>query len=149
MIPIIKLNKSTNAFLQLEDTSRRGGIWLEPLNASVAALLAVMSFLVFQHPDSNEAAQWKIYAAASATLVQVAWWERVLIFPLDDAIAAMKDDPANFKDPACTWLETRAQVELGRLMDTWARRHAVRATLPLLAAMIALSAKIDRDSATL
>lgn len=142
VIPIIKLNSSISAIAQFEETSRRGGIWLEPLNAGLAVSLAVTALILAQHPDPTEAATWKFYAAASVTIVQVAWWERVTIFPLDASVAAMKDDKANFKGPEHNWLEDRSRLHFCHEIDRWTRRHFVRATLPLLGALIAVAPKI-------
>ena len=142
VIPIIKLNSSPSAIAQLEETSRRGGIWLEPLNAGIVALLAATALVLSQHDDPTEAATWKNYAAASGILVQVAWWERVTIFPLDNSITVMKDNKEHFKSSERNWLNGKSQLELMRLMDSWTKRHAVRATLPFLAAMTALSPKL-------
>ena len=126
IVPIIKLNGSSSAIAQFKETSYRGGIWLEPLNASIAALLAITTLLLLNHPDPAESATWKWYGAASATLVQVAWWERVLIFPIDDSVAAMKDNKENFKGTDSAWLEPWSQAGLVRSMDSWSRRTRMK-----------------------
>jgi hypothetical protein len=146
VIPLIKLNNSSSAIAQFEETSHRGGVWLEPLNAGLAAALGTTGLILSQHPDPAEAALWKWNAAACITLVQVAWWERVTIFPIDDRVAAMKRDRQHFKDTDHKWLEDRSRMTLRRYMDSWTKRHAVRATLPLLAALIALAPKIRQST---
>ena len=66
-----------------------------------------------------------------------------MIFPLDVSIAAMKENKENFKAPEHNWLEEKSQGELLRSMDSWTKRHAVRATLPMVAGLIALSSKMS------
>lgn len=105
--------------------------------------MALTAILLSQHSDPGEVATWKYYAAASATLVQVAWWERLCIFPLDRAATAMKQDNANLKGSAHEWLDERSLLELRGLMNKWAFYHAVRASLPFAAAMIAFYAKMQ------
>lgn len=102
-------------------------------------MLALTAFLASQHPDYAEAAIWKTYAVACFVVVQVGWYETVLIVPLSESIVALKE---NFKGPEQNWLEEKIQVELFRLIDTWTVRHVVRATLPLVAGMIVLSSAI-------
>lgn len=110
---------------------------MEPLNAAIAASFALLAVLTTQHPNAEEAALWRYYAAAAFVLVQVAWWERVFVFPIDDAIAAMKDDNSNFKREQ-PHFHDGSQREFHRLMRRWSYMHAVRATLPLVAAVVAL-----------
>ncbi|KAK1807234.1 hypothetical protein LTR12_018422, partial [Friedmanniomyces endolithicus] len=124
------------------EVSRRGARWLDPLNAAIAVCLMIIAVLQSQHPEPVEAAQWKSFAGASCTLFQVAWWERVMIFWLDDAAVALKDDRGNFKGGEGVWLREVAQVEFRSIVDLWGRRHAVRATLPLLAALILLAPRV-------
>lgn len=142
VVPIIKLNKSSSAILQLEETSRRGGKWLEPLNASFAFLLGINAFILSRHPDPTEAARWKIYATACITLLQVAWWERVMIFPLEATIAAMRKNKKEVGDSAQSWMDEASRGVLHHALDRWCQWHTVRATLPLIAALTALSAKM-------
>lgn len=127
---------------QMEEMARRGGIWLEPLNAFIAGLLAVTALVTSQHPDPAQAKAWQYHAAASVTLLQVAWWERVTVFPLDDEIVAMKNQRPTSKEFAKGWLDQNDQRKLWRTMDRWTMRHGVRAALPVLAAFIAVSPKV-------
>lgn len=142
VVPIIRLNTSSSAPSQMEEMARRGGIWLEPGNACIAALLAVVAVITSQHNDATEAAAWRYYAASSLTLLQVAWWERVTIFSLDDQIVALKDRKRDFKGPESTQMEEERGVKLSQIMDRWTLRHAVRATLPVVAAFVAVTPKV-------
>lgn len=72
---------------------------------------------------------------ACFVVVQVGWYETVLIVPLSESIVALKE---HFKGPEQNWLEDKTQVELFRLIDKWTLRHVVRATLPLVSGMIVL-----------
>jgi hypothetical protein len=82
--------------------------------------------------------------------VQVAWWERVTIFPIEGNVERMKEDKTkeNFSSKGSletekNWLlEERGKGVVWREMDRWMRRHAVRATLPFLAALIAVWPKV-------
>ncbi|KAK4496170.1 hypothetical protein PRZ48_012150 [Zasmidium cellare] len=141
VIPLIRLNTSDSAIDQHKETVRRGGVWLEPLNAAIAASFAILAGLSTQHASPEEAALWKYYAAASFVLVQVAWWERVFVFSLDDAIAAMKDDKTNFKGER-PHFHSGSQPEFHRLLSRWMVMHAARPTLPFIAAVIALWPRI-------
>lgn len=142
VVPIIKLNKSISAVTSLLETSRRGGMWLEPANAASAVLFGVNAILVSQHPDASEAALWKAYAISSAALFQVAWWERVFIFPLEEWIAALDKEKGKMGGSGDSWMDATTTMALHRDMDKWCRYHAVRATLPLIAGLVALSAKM-------
>ena len=62
-----------------------------------------------------------------------------MIFSLDDAAVAMKENQKNFEGIEGTWLQQSDQVEFRRIIDRWSLRHALRATLPLVAALILLS----------
>jgi hypothetical protein len=96
-----------------------------------------MSILVYHEADPSEAAAWKYYAAASATLVQVAWWERLLIFPIDRAATALRSE----KDAGQGWLDDGSLKQLHRLLDRWGWYHSMRASLPFLAALVVLYGK--------
>ncbi|KAF2847111.1 hypothetical protein T440DRAFT_456868 [Plenodomus tracheiphilus IPT5] len=141
IIPVIKLNKSSSAILQLEETSRRGGKWLEPLNASFAFFFGINALLLSKHPNPAEAAGWKCYATASLTLLQVAWWERVMIFPLEAHIAKMRKNKPSLGEFQENCMDDPSQQVLHQSLDRWSQWHVVRATLPLVAALIALSAR--------
>ncbi|OAL44742.1 hypothetical protein IQ07DRAFT_549867 [Pyrenochaeta sp. DS3sAY3a] len=143
IIPIIKLNPSVSAVAQFEETSRRGGRWLEPINACFAFTFAMMALLLSQHSDPSEATNWKAYAMSSATLFQVAWWERVMIFPLERSAARLKQNKVLPENSERIWMEDSSRAILHQIMDKWCRWHIVRATLPLIASLIALSTKID------
>lgn len=142
VVPIIKLNPTISAINQFEETFRRGGVWLEPLNAFIAALLALIAIVKSQSPETQESENWKCFALASVTLVQVAWWERVFIFPLDDAVTAMKGNKGNFQSCDGQVFTIRSKAALHNVMDQWMIRHAVRATLPFIAAFIAATSKM-------
>jgi len=142
VIPIIKLNKSISAVTSLLETSRRGGMWLEPANAAFAVLLGINAILVSQHPDATEAELWKQYAFSSAALFQVAWWERVFIFPLEDWIAALDKEKGKAGGSEDRWMDATTGMALHRDMDKWCRYHSVRATIPFIAGLVALSAKM-------
>ncbi|KAF2024553.1 hypothetical protein EK21DRAFT_78413 [Setomelanomma holmii] len=141
VVPIIKFNKSSSAILQLEETSRRGGKWLEPLNASFAFLLGLNALLLSRHPDPAEGTYWKNYATACITLLQVAWWERVFIFPLEAYIATLSKHKGSLGGSQDSWMDEASRKVLHQSLDKWCQWHAVRATLPLVAALLALSAK--------
>lgn len=142
VLPIIRLNGSISAPAQMEEMARRGGIWLEPGNACIAALLAVVAVFTSQHSDPMEAATWRYYAAASFTLLQVAWWERVTIFGLDDEIVALKGERRDCKGSESIQMDRERQAKLWRIMDRWTVRHAVRAGLPVVAAFLAVTPKV-------
>ncbi|KAK5732603.1 hypothetical protein LTR17_010418 [Elasticomyces elasticus] len=131
-----------SALTQFAEVSKRGAKYLDPLNAGIAINLALVAILQTQHPSPIEVTEWKVSAAASFTLFQVAWWERVMIFCFDDAAAALKEDRANSKGGEGLWLREVANVEFSRIMDCWERRHAARATLPLLAALVLLAPRV-------
>ncbi|USP77347.1 hypothetical protein yc1106_04621 [Curvularia clavata] len=144
IIPIIKLNTSSSAIAQLLETSRRGGAWLEPLNASFAFLFGITAALLSQHPDPAKAAQWKPFAVSFATLLQVAWWERVMIFPLEASIANLDQSKGKNGGTGAVWLDQATSKVLHQSLNKWSRWHAVRATLPLVASLIALAAKLQK-----
>jgi hypothetical protein len=140
------LNQSSSAIAQLLETSQRGGAWLEPLNASFALLFGVTAALLSQHPDPAEAAQWKPFAASFATLLQVAWWERVMIFPLEASIANLEKSKEKNRGPEGVWMDHATSKALHKSLDKWCRWHAVRATLPLIASLIALVTKLQNQT---
>ncbi|KAK5680883.1 hypothetical protein LTS10_006641 [Elasticomyces elasticus] len=142
ILPIIRLNASTSALTQFAEVSKRGAKYLDPLNAGIAITLALVAILQTQHTSPIEGTGWKVPAAASFTLFQVAWWERVMVFWFDDAAATLKLDRASSKGGEGLWLREVANVEFARIMDCWERRHAVRATLPLVAAVILLAPRV-------
>jgi len=140
VLPIIKLpvNSLRSAIAQFEETIRRGFLILQP-----SALLSQPHWhpqlsWASQHPQPAEAATWKSYTVACFVVMQVAWWETMLIAPLSDSIVALKEKE-KFKGPEQNWLEKKDQVKLLRLIDKWTVRHVVWATLPLVSGMIALS----------
>jgi hypothetical protein len=141
VVPIIKVpvNSSRSAIVQFEETIRRGGLILAPVCISLAASLALTSFLASKQLDPVEAATWKTYALACFVVVQVGWYETFLIVPVSEKIVALKED---FKGLEQNWLDDRTQVELFRLIDIWTVRHVIRATLPLVSGMIVLSSAV-------
>ncbi|KAL6702821.1 hypothetical protein ACN47E_000907 [Coniothyrium glycines] len=142
VVPIIKLNQSNSAIAQLEETSRRGGAWLEPINASFAFLLGFIAILISRHPDPAEAAQWRYFAISCITLLQVAWWERVMIFPLEAKIVALRKNAGKSESAGGSRMDDTERNALHGLLDAWSRWHVVRATLPLIASLVALSTKM-------
>lgn len=143
VVPIIKLNPSSSAMAQLLETSRRGGAWLEPLNASFAFLFGITAALLSRHPDPAKAAQWRPFAASFVTLLQVAWWERLMIFPLEASIANLEQVKNKSKDIGGFWIDDTTKTVLHKYLDKWSRWHSVRAMIPLIASLIALSAKLQ------
>ncbi|EMD62928.1 hypothetical protein GGP41_004975 [Bipolaris sorokiniana] len=143
VVPIIKLNPSKSAIAQLLETSRRGGAWLEPLNASFAFLFGITAALLSQHSDTSVASQWKPFAASFATLLQVAWWERVMIFPLEESIANLGKGKEKSGGAEGAWMDHETSKVLHKSLDEWSRWHAVRATLPLIGSLIAFVTKLQ------
>lgn len=137
------MNPSSSAVQQLLETSRRGGAWLEPLNASFAFMFGITAAVLSRHPDAAEAAQWKPFALTFLTLLQVAWWERVMIFPLEATIARLGKNNDKSGGTEKFWMDHATNKALHQSLDKWTRWHAVRATLPLIASLIALYTKLQ------
>lgn len=66
-----------------------------------------------------------------------------MIFPLDRTATAMKKNEESPKASEQTFLGDRSRIALHSIMDSWTWRHGVRATLPFIAALIALSSKMQ------
>lgn len=144
-MPIIRLNDSPSAFVQMQEMSRRGEAWLKPGSQFLVALLALTALATWSISGAPEAEKWWCYAAASFTLAQIAWWEYVTIFALDEEILAMKQEKHDCKGGDRQDLLGKDGTErLHGLMDQWSLRHSVRATLPLAAGLLALAPKFIR-----
>ena len=79
--------------------------------------------------------RWKYWAAAVAVLVQVAWYEVVYIFPSNDRIIEIGDA---LERPGKEDLDENTTVELNMVLKKWQRRNLVRASTPLVTALIGL-----------
>lgn len=65
-----------------------------------------------------------------------------MIFWLDDAAAALKEERRSLEEEDGEMMSGSMREELHRILDQWARRHAVRATLPLAAALMLLMPRV-------
>lgn len=97
----------------------------------------MLAVLTSRHPDEAISARWKIYAVAGAVIAQVAWYEVVFIFPINDEIVAMGRKLEGSKKADLSEAERK---KLLSLLERWARLHWGRILLPLVAAIIAIQA---------
>ncbi|KAK4621834.1 hypothetical protein CLAFUW4_07536 [Fulvia fulva] len=133
-LPIIKLNPTTTSIPQLLDIGRIGGRTLDPANIAVALVLVFVSVVQAQYPSFAVATSWKVPASASFMLFQVAWWEKLTIFPLERAAIAMKERLEGEKASGQgVWMGRREREEFHGLLDRWGVRHLGRAVPPVIA----------------
>nr|OQO08206.1 hypothetical protein B0A51_18534 [Rachicladosporium sp. CCFEE 5018] len=130
-------NTSRSKIDQFKETFRRGGVFLQPTSQALALLTASMSILCYKHPDPAMVARASWYMAAMATVFQVAWYEALFIFPINDKVAAMEKD---FSKPGDQMLDEKDQKRLDDLIRSWQLRQSVRAALPFVAGCITLAA---------
>ncbi|OQN96920.1 hypothetical protein B0A48_17474 [Cryoendolithus antarcticus] len=91
-----------------------------------------MGILCYKHPDPAMVARASWYMAAMATVFQVAWYEALFIFPINDKVAAMEKD---FSKPGDQMLDEKDQKRLDDLIQSWQLRQSVRAALPFMRLM--------------
>jgi hypothetical protein len=80
--------------------------------------------------------KWKWYAAAGLVLVQVAWYEVVFIFPINDQAIAMGDK----LDGGDLWLKSSEHAKLQELLRSWPRWHFGRILAAFIPGCITLAA---------
>ncbi|OQO02920.1 hypothetical protein B0A48_11203 [Cryoendolithus antarcticus] len=138
-MPIILLpsNTSRSKIDQFKETFRRGGVFLQPASQAFALLTSLMGILSYLHRDPAIVARASWYMAATATVFQVAWYEALFIFPINDQVAAMGK---HFSGPEEQMLDERDQKKLDDLIRSWQLRQSLRAALPFVAGCITLAA---------
>ncbi|CAK1362210.1 unnamed protein product [Cercospora beticola] len=143
VLPLIRLpsNPSRSALDQFEKLVSRGGVTLQPASIICALVLAGAATLSWQSSDAEVATgplSWRNSALACFVLLQVGWWEGVLITPLSAAIVDMKHS----LPPKESWLRDREQLQFHNSLKLWNAYHIIRAALPLVAGIILLRAYI-------
>lgn len=138
VVPLLLLPSTPSRTItdQFEEIIRRGYRYLQPSSQLLAVALLATTALTYYHPDQDLAAEWKWYAAAALVLVQVAWYEVVLIFPINDQVIAMGDK----LEGDDIWLEEREHAKLHELIRSWRRWHFGRIAAPFVAACLTLAA---------
>lgn len=53
---------------------------------------ALLTLLLYRHPDPDIQARWKYFAVALVVGIQMAWYEVVFIFPTNDRLVDMEGE---------------------------------------------------------
>lgn len=121
---------------QFEEVIRLGYKYLQSGSRNLAIAVLATTVLTYYHPDPAIASKWKWYAAASFTLVQVAWYEVVFIFPINDQAIAMGDK----LEGDDMWLQDREHAKLHELLRSWRRWHFGRIMAAFIPGCMTLAA---------
>ena len=110
-----------------------GGTYLQPTSRVLPVLLVSLTYLSYHHIDPVLQARWKHCLAAILCLVPIDPWERNLIFPTNDKLAAMGEDLAKMKKEK---FGDERDAEVDVLFTKWCRWHVGRIVSPMVATAI-------------
>ncbi|EME43098.1 hypothetical protein DOTSEDRAFT_54011 [Dothistroma septosporum NZE10] len=136
LLPIIKLNPTTTAIPQLLHITTIGARTLDPANIIVALVLVLVSVLQAVYSDFSITTSWRVTALAAFILFQVAWWERLTVFPLERQAKATQERLEGAKGAESregTWMKERDRAQFSKLLSRWGLMHMGRGTPPLIA----------------
>lgn len=138
VVPLLLLPTTPSRTLihQFNEVIRRGYAYLQSSSRALALLLLTTTVLTYQLPDSTAAAKWQWYAAAGFVLVQTAWWEVVMIFPINNEVTAMEGKLKGGE----LWLRDREHEKLRGLIEDWRFWHFGRIATPFVAGCLCLGA---------
>ena len=121
---------------QFEEIIRRGYKYLQSGSRNLGLAVLAAAVLTYYHPDENVAWKWKWYAGAFAVLMQVAWYEVVFIFPINDRVIAMGDK----LEGDDLWLTDSEHAKLHGLIRSWRRWHFGRIVAAFVPGCLTLAA---------
>ncbi|KAK0102314.1 hypothetical protein ONS95_005937 [Cadophora gregata] len=92
-IPIIENSDSSmNMLRQFHQLITLGAKYMQGSSRIQGASLALLTYLLYAHPDEDIDARWTWFGAALVLGAQVAWYEFVFIFPTNDRLVEMERD---------------------------------------------------------
>lgn len=119
------------------ETIDRGFRYLQPSSRISGLLFLAVTILTYQHPDLGTAWKWKLYGATFLVVIQVAWYEVYLIFPINDTIRAMGE---RLEETKAQELPEAEQKKLMELLAKWEFRHRMRIAIPFVGCVAAVAA---------
>ena len=102
----------------------------------MAVSLVSLAVLTWQNPDETVATRWKYYAITGFVIAQVAWYEIVFIFPINDEIRAMNTKFEGKEDQSLPETDHKRLISL---LEKWQLLHWGRILLPLVGSIISLA----------
>lgn len=95
--------------------------------------LAACTWLLYRHSDPEIQSAWPYFAAALVVGLQVAWYEIVFVFPINDKLIEMKGRLEKMDEKA----DRAMGPEVLELLEKWRTWHIGRIVIPFLAVAIA------------
>jgi hypothetical protein len=136
-IPLIMKSPTLKGMtIQFHDMVTKGFKYLQPGSRTITISLAALTYTLHQNTDRSTALRWKYWFTSFAILAQLAWYEIVKIFPINDRIAEIGNVLEQAGEDEG---DKEKRMELIELLRKWQRRNLVRAFGPLIAALIGLS----------
>lgn len=121
---------------QFKEVIRRGYKYLQSSSRNIAIAVLATAGLTYYHPDGAVAAKRKWYAAAFGLLIQVAWYEMVFIFPINDQAIAMGEK----LEGGDLWLADSEHARLQGLIRSWRWWHFGRILAAFVPGCLTLAA---------
>ncbi|KAF2716339.1 hypothetical protein K431DRAFT_20127 [Polychaeton citri CBS 116435] len=148
IIPLIQKAPHTKAkTVQFASLIGKGAKYMQPTSRIMMATLTLLSALLYRNAGKEDVTaassggvgdlpSWKGWMLAAIVVAQVAWFEVVAIFPFNDIIG----DVGRKLMEKGTDGSLEAEAIVSESLEAWRRRNLVRASLPLLAAVIGMCA---------
>ncbi|PVH89164.1 hypothetical protein DL98DRAFT_565294 [Cadophora sp. DSE1049] len=139
-IPIVKNSNSSLTMLrQFHQLITLGARYMQGSSRIQGISLALLTYLLYSHPDEEISGRWKWFGAALVLGAQVAWYEVVFVFPTNDRLVEMEGELKNVSGGEDR--ENRDREIMGevlRLLDQWRRWHVGRIVVPLVCTCFAV-----------
>ncbi|KAI9155651.1 hypothetical protein HJFPF1_08239 [Paramyrothecium foliicola] len=120
-IPVIETGGSISSLVMLRQFHQLitfGARYLQKGSRIQGILLALLTYLFYSHPDDEIAHRWEHFATALFVGAQVAWYEVVFVFPINDRLVEMEAQQLKAKTSVT---DQNANQEIFRLLEEWGK----------------------------
>ncbi|KAH7399856.1 hypothetical protein BKA64DRAFT_777995 [Cadophora sp. MPI-SDFR-AT-0126] len=139
-IPIVKNSDSSMIMLrQFHQLITLGARYMQESSRVKGLALALLTYLLYSHPDEEISGRWKWFGAALVLGAQVAWYEVVFVFPMNDRLVEMEGELKEVGEGEERKRRDREiRAEVLRLLEQWQKWHIGRIVMPLMCTCLAV-----------
>ena len=137
-VPVIEDARgfSTQVMLrQFHHLIRLGIKYIQQGSRVQGVTLALLTWMFYRHPDEAISQAWPYFAASLLVGLQVAWYEVVFVFPINDKLIEMEGILEKMDEKA----DRAMRDEVLELLEQWRKWHIGRIVIPFAAIGVAVA----------